>query len=254
MKPRLCMLSALLAVVLVSGMAWGYPTRFGAATGLVDLPTADVAMSGGAELAGDYTRLENGQQIWPVRLLIGASAGAEVGFVYAKLKDGINDNATGFGAKMALMEEPTADYGVGVGASFLNLPDVDMLNIYAVLTKEFTVAAPQARRSEAPRPRVRGHLGVMFTRITDGADDDEVQPFLGVDITSPEGTSFVVEYKPTKFGDDYAAAAIRYPLSPKVTAQVGVARSGTVLGQDDYRFFVGFNYNFAVTDEEGAVY
>jgi hypothetical protein len=237
---------AVLALALLAGTAWAYPTRFGPATGLVDLPTSDVALPGGAEFAVDYSRLESGQQVWPIRLLVGVSDRAELGFSYARLKGTVDDDITGFGTKMTLMEEPQANFGFAVGASFLQGTARDILDIYAVASKEFPMAEPEAYRWQEGRARMRGHLGVMFTHIRNGPSDDEVKPFLGFDVTTPEGTSFVAEYKFTKFGDDHVAAAVRYPLSPAVTVQAGVARAGAVLGQDDYRFLVGVNYNFTV--------
>lgn len=254
MKFRLCMLSAVLMVALLTGMAWGYPTRFGPATGLVDVPTADVAMPGSAELAVDYFELEDGTKVWPARLLVGVSSGAELGITYTKLKDGVSDEFASIGAKLALMQPPLAGFDLAIGTSFLNNTGSDILDLYVVATKEFPVAPDGMYRVERPYPPVRGHVGIMYTRVSNSTDDDEIKPFLGLDITTPEGASFVAEYKWTKFGSDEAAAAIRYPVSPAVSAQLGVARTSKVHGQNDYRLLIGVNYNFVASGETGEGY
>ncbi|UCH33382.1 MAG: hypothetical protein JSV65_12465 [Armatimonadota bacterium] len=249
MRFRLGVISAMLLLALMIGAAWGYPTRFDATTGLVDLPTSDVVALDSAEFAAGYSKLESNQQVWPLRLLVGVSEGAEVGISYAKLNNGVDGSMTGFGAKMTLMEEPTADFGLGFGASYLDGTNSNVIEIYLAASKEFPMGVAEAYRYQAGRARMRGHLGLMFTRVSNGADDDELRPFLGFDITTPEGTSFVAEYKLTDFGDDHAAAAIRYPLSPALTVQVGVARAETVLPQNDYRFIVGFSYDLSAVGQ-----
>jgi hypothetical protein len=254
MKHRLCVLSAVLAVALLSGMAWGYPTRFTAMTGLVDLPTADVAASGSAELAADYAKLAGEEQVWPMRVLAGVSDSAELGIAYTRLKDGVNDHFTGIGAKVALMKAETADFGLAFGGSYVNGTGDNILDLYAVASKEIATAAPEAYMVAAPRARLRGHLGLMFTRVSNGRDDDELKPFVGFDVTTPDGAALVAEYKWSKFGADQAAAAIRYPVSPAMTVQAGAARAGSVLGQDDYRFTVGLSYAFATAGGTGAAY
>jgi len=255
MKLRLGLVSAVLAGALLTGAAWGYPTRFGPVTGLVDLPTPDVIATNDAEIAADFTRLEGGQDIYPARLLLGVSEGGEIGIGYAKLHDGVDGNVTSFAGKMSLMHEPASDLGLAVGGAWLDGPDRDLLDVYVVASKEFPkAAAGTSPYRETSRARMRGHLGLMFTRIGDGARDNEFKPFLGFDVTTPEGTSFVAEYKWTEFGRDHAAAAIRYPVSPKVTIQAGVARAGSVLAQDDYRCIVGFSYDLAPAARADTAY
>jgi len=254
MNLRLGRLSAVLAVALVTGTAWCFPTRFGPATGLVDLPTSDVIEQGVAEFAVDYTKLESGQKTWPARILFGVSDAAELGVGFAKIKDGTSEDITSFAAKMTLMREPQARFGLAVGAATLDGTTQNLLNVYAVASKEFPMPGPRGTPYQAGRARLRAHAGLMLTRVTNGASDDEIKPFLGLDVTSPEGTAFVAEYKWTKFGDDHAAAAIRYPVTSMLTAQVGVARAGTILGQNDYRFMIGLSYYLSPPSEREASY
>jgi hypothetical protein len=247
------MLSVVLAIAVVTGAAWCFPTRFGPATGLVDLPTSDVIEQGVAEFALDYTALEGGQKIWPARILFGVSDAAELGVGFAKMKDGTSEDITSFSGKMTLMREPEARFGLGVGAATLDGTTNDLLNVYAVASKQFPMPAAEGARYAAGRARLRAHAGIMFTRVRNGISDNEIKPFLGFDVTSPEGTAFVAEYKWTKFGDDHVAAAIRYPVTSMLTAQAGVARAGTILGQSDYRFIIGLSYNLSpsVNSEPG---
>jgi len=250
MKPLVVAALTVLVLGLLAGVGCAYPTRFGPATGLVDLPTSDTIDTGAAEFAVDYTKLEGGQQIWPARILLGVSQQAELGVGYAKLKDGVSDQITSFAAKMNFMAEPQADFGLGVGAAIIDGGNGDLLNVYAVASKEFPTGGGQRMAYQAGRARIRGHLGLMYSRISDGVSDNEIKPFLGADVTMPEGTAFVAEYKWTDFGKNHAAAAIRYPVSPKLTIQAGVARGGTILGQDDYRFMIGLSYDVSTIGAE----
>ena len=254
MKLRVGMLSAVLAVALLTGTAWGFPTRFGPVTGLVDLPTPDVVEQGMAELALDYTKVEGGQKIWPARILFGVSEGAELGVGFAKLKDGSSEDITSFAGKMTLMREPQAAFSLAVGADTLNGGAEDAFDVYVVGSKQFPMPASEASSYQSGRARMRGHAGIMFTRVRNEITDHEIKPYLGFDVTTPEGTAFVAEYKWTKFGDDHAAAAIRYPVTPAITVQTGVARAGTVLGQSDYRFIIGLSYNLSTRGEGGSSY
>jgi hypothetical protein len=252
-RMKLLVAAALVALMVALSAAAGctYPTRFGPATGLVDLPTSDTVDTGAAEVALDYTKLEGGQQIWPARILLGVSQKAELGVGYAKLKDGESQHITSFAAKMNFLSEPQADFGLGVGAAVLDGSNGDLFNVYAVASKEFPTGGSQSTSYQTARARVRGHLGLMYTRISDSVSDNEIQPFVGADVTMPEGTAFVAEYKWTDFGNNHAAAAIRYPLSPKLTIQAGVARAGTILGQDDYRFIIGLSYDVSTIGAGG---
>lgn len=245
-KISLTMMMAVFVFTLLAGVGWTYPTRFGPATGLVDLPTPDVLENGTAEIALDYTKLEGGQKVWPVRLLLGVSEGAELGVGWAKVKDGTSEEITSFAGKMMLMKEPQQNFGLAFGAAWLDGTIHDLFNVYAVASKEYPTSGGGAYAYGAGRARMRGHVGLMFTRVSNGIDDDEIKPFVGFDVTTPEGTALVAEYKWTEFGDDHVAAAIRYPVTANVTLQAGVARAGTILGQDDYRFIIGASYQIGI--------
>jgi hypothetical protein len=245
MKLTAVVISTALVLGLLAGVGWAYPTRFGPTTGLVDLPTPDTVEAGTAQFAIDYAKIEGGLRVWPARVVVGVSKNAELGVGYAKLKDGVSDQITSFAGKVTLLSEPQADFGLGVGASILDTTGGDVTNVYAVASKEFPLPASERARYEARRVRIRGHLGLMYTQVSNGVSDNEIKPYLGADLTTPEGSAFVAEYKWTKFGKDDAAAAIRYPVSPKVTVQAGVARAGTILGQTDYRFIIGLSYDLS---------
>jgi hypothetical protein len=253
MKLTLGVVVVALALVLVSGAAWSYPTRFGPVTGLVDLPTPDVLENGMAEVALDYSKLDHGQKVWPARLVLGVTDAGEVGVGWAKVKNGTSDEITSFAGKMMLMKEPEQEFGLAFGGAWLDGSTNDLLQVYAVMSKQFPTTGSDDFGYGAGRVRLRGHAGLMFTRVKDGVDDDELKPFVGFDVTTPEGTAFVAEYKWTKFGEDHAAAALRYPVTPAITIQAGVARAGTILGQDDYRFIIGLSYALGTrASNEGA--
>jgi len=246
MRLRVGMLTAVVVVALVAaaaGTSWCFPTRFGPATGLVDLPTSDCIEQGMAELALDYTKVEGGEKIWPARILFGVSDSAELGIGYATIQDGESEHITSFAGKVTVLREPEAGFGLGVGIAMLNGKSDDLLNVYAVVSKQLPMPAPATTGVALGGARLRTHAGLMFTRVSDGSSDHELKPFVGFDVANPGGTAFVAEYKWTKFGDDHIAAAIRYPVTPQVTVQAGVARAGTTLGQNDYRFILGLSYN-----------
>jgi len=248
MKFGLVIVLAVLAVALLSGMAWAYPTRFGPVTGLVDMPTTETLTPNDAELAIDYAPLGGDTNVWPIRLLIGLPQDAEVGAGYARFKDGIDDKITSFGGKVRLLREPSSQLSLAFGANYLSGDVFDTLNVFAVAGKEIPTTPGGIYGPE--RLHLRGYVGLMFTNISNSVSDDEFKPFLGLEAMTPQGAGLVAEYKFTKFGNDHVGAAVRYRATPRVTVQVGIAR-GTpdAFHSDEFRFLFGGSYNLSPPSE-----
>lgn len=250
---KLGMLLTLALLMLVASIAWSYPTRFGPVTGLVDLPTTDTVPNGQLEMAADFAKLSDEGKVYPLRVVVGVSDSAELGIGYARLRGDGRANITSFGGKVSVMQEPGELFGLAVGGAFINNAlGSDITQAYAVASKQLTGNQSQAlHRSADAVPTVRGLVGMMVTRVKNGDTDSEVQPFVGLDIASPSGASFVAEYGWTKFGRDQLAAAMRFPLQDGFVVQAGVVRA-PILGQDSVRFTVGFNYAFGERQEQEA--
>jgi len=244
----------LAAVVLVLGaMAAGaYPT-LGGATGLVTLPTAEVAPAGMVDLAVDYQKTEAAGielKLWPARAVAGLAKNAELWFGYNRM-NGNSEDATLWngGAKYAFLQEPKDKVSLAIGGSLGRLENDGHMNEASA----FLVASKNLgkEKSAGEQPSARLSAGLVWLKFGDPADYDFTKPFLGVEVFGKAGGSLALEYRFKDDGADLEApfsSVLRYPLGgvgAPLWVEVGTTNAAfESLGNDESDFFVGVGYRF----------
>jgi hypothetical protein len=247
----------LLLVVLVLGLyplgAGAYPS-LGGATGLVILPTAEVTAPGAVEVAVDYQKVGDvfsDISILPARINVGVADNLELSAGYLKYEsDGAPlDYQWTVGAKYALLQEPTDDIGLAIGASYTTIEagSWDNLNItqaYLALSKHFAFSPSE----ESPKGRFTA--GWSYTKFSEELDDIN-KPYVGLEILTPNGACLGVEYRWKESDAEYHAllsTVARIPLSRDKSWWAEIGSTNGIYNAlsmfDDQKVFYGLAYHF----------
>jgi len=267
-------LFAVLALLLLAaGAASAEPCLSAPDTGLVDVPTAYVAVD--HSLAAAWQDLEGDADAIPVRLLLATGGYAEVGAGWARLSAfGDTDEAVSLAGKYQLAHEtarkPAIALGIrwakldlaapllaGIPSGFAGKNEMRSTQVYLAASKTMPTAAEDVGVAE-----MAGHVGIAWHQVsrefslTDGVvtlagDDttDGLEGFAALEAHSRQGTVLAVEYR-SKLEDFISDAIVsvlaRHQFTDEVTGEIGwtnAAPAGS-LGLGDHQVFVGFSYSF----------
>jgi hypothetical protein len=264
MNNRLWML-ALMAALLVgaAGAAYAVPS-LGGPTGIVALPTTDIAGMRDLETAATYQPLEiasptgaDDARAWSLQVLRGVSDEAELWGAYSRVTDGSDSDLWRLGGKYKMKGFWGEDVQFVVGGSIarwidgFGLPwvhavgmytsDVDVKKFYAVASRELTPIAPGWQRG--PRgTRVIANVGLLYMSIDpdEGGAESSARPFVAVEIK--EGDSVIgLEYRMKDNDLDNKAvfsAVLRRPGGNNFFWEIGTTNASPIgLGMEDQEFF-----------------
>lgn len=272
---KLVVLVTVLALALCAGAAWSYPTMQGA-TGIVVLPTADVAKNGTVNLAVDYQKVDTAKAlglssliydeftgefieveadlgdttVWPVRATVGLGGTAEFWGGYTFLEgDDFDGNNWNVGAKYAFMTEAKNGFDLAIGGSYgqtdLDFADDDLTtwSAFLVLSKTFMPCTES-------QPSIRGTVGGIYQDFSDGFIDDSLfEPYLGLEVGYDQ-FQLGLEYRFEDEDIDTDApfsAVLRYQFKENpLWLQIGWSNAILLngIGTDESEFFAGAGYSF----------
>jgi hypothetical protein len=222
-----------MTLALLTSAACAYPALVGP-TGYGVQPDATVAT--GLAVAADFYHASSvmTEDALPLRVLYGGGQHYEIGGGYISLRD---NNTWFLNAKFAT---PIALAGAElvVGAQYFNQPAID-----DTVTQLYLVGDIPAG------DRMKFSLGLNWTR-DDNMDSDCVRFFGGLNVMLAEKLTVVadVQTKNATFDMDMLyAIAVRYPLTPNLTGQVGVTNldpGWPTTGQSDGNLFAGLSFSF----------
>lgn len=282
MTKRLWTLSLLAAflVVVGSGAAFAIPS-LGGPTGIVTVPTANVAPANGLQTALTYQSLETGSlgmygpaediTSWTLQVLGGVSDQAELWAAYSTVSSSNDFHTWEIGGKMQIAPGSDDTTKLAVGASYGSWQDVvgplaaalgmygsgtgrdvDILKAYIVATRDFTPMAGESWEwSSTPSTRMLGSAGVMYISVdpSGGSSESLARPFVGFEFIGPEGTVLGLEYRWKDSDLDAKAvfsAVLRHPFTPALSAEIGTTNAGPGgFGLDDQDIFVRLGYDIA---------
>lgn len=226
-----------MAVALASA-AFAYPTLTGP-TGLATVPTAAVAPAGELTLAADWFDTEVDETI-PIRVLYGVGENFEIGAGYFLQND---NDAWGVNAKY-LTPLTLGGFAWALGAQYIDFTDADVTatQAYFAGTRGFAIS------EDGAGPALAGTLGVNWTQLSNGVDEDAFRFFAGLELGFENGLSIAAEYQTEDDDietDPVFSAVVRYPFTPALSAQVGIT-NGPIVGGDDSNIFAGLSYAFGM--------
>jgi hypothetical protein len=232
--------------------AGAYPDFFGR-TGLVQIPTADTAEPGVYEFAIDHADLElPGGNGWLVRLVAGTSERAELGVAYLSARNSTDARIVSLNGKVALRREPADPFSLAIGASLQDLSrgvfetmDLDRaIRVYGVVTKDLTGQLEQ-QPLEQPGTTVRGHVGLVYTRLENMSARTTLRPFAGLEFARRSGAMVGLEWDASPAGNDVTSAVLRTPLKGGMMAQIGLTNNlGGLDVSGNHGLFAGIVYRF----------
>lgn len=271
---KFVVLLVVLALALCAGAAWSYPTMQGA-TGIVVLPTADVAANGTINLAVDYSKINNNRvlgisdtiydeftgefievdlgdtTVWPVRANVGFGGMAEFwagnNFLSGDLFDG---NEWNVGLKYAFMTEAKNGFDLAVGGSY-GQTDLDDFSDNLKTWTAFLAASKVLMPCTKTQPSIRGTVGGMYMNFSDGVSDNLFEPYLALEIGYDQ-FQLASEYRFKDSDIDIKApwsTVLRYqfkemPLWLQVGWSNAILLNG--IGTDQQEFFAGIGYSFGM--------
>jgi hypothetical protein len=272
MTKRLFTSSLLAALVFAAAVSTGFAMpSIGGPTGIVSVPTAEVAPVGEIQTALTYLSQQMyGADVdcWGLNVLAGVSEGAELWGAYATAKVDsptipVDANMWGFGGKYQLASEPEDSASLAIGASYEMWSDLisavdmygdaDVFKAYLVATKDFSSMADEDWEWSDGGTRILGSLGILYLDIDiDGVGGDLTEPFVGFEFIGAGGTSLGLEYRLAGDidVDDVFSAVLTHPFSPEFEVQIGTTNAGpSGIGLDDQDFFVRLGYTFGLGEE-----
>jgi hypothetical protein len=251
-------LALVLALMAMCVPAGAYPNFFGS-TGLVQIPTADTAERGVYEFGIDYAELgSSGQNAWPVRLVAGTSERAELGAAFMSAHNSTDARIVSLGGKVALRREPADPFSLSIGATLGELSgevftatDLDRaIRVYGVVTKDLTGQLEQ-QAMEQPAATVRGHVGLVYTRLENMNASTTLRPFAGLEFARRSGAMVGLEWDASPAGDDVTSVVVRTPLKGGIMTQIGLTNNlGGLDFSGKHGLFAGIVYRFGVVYPE----
>lgn len=203
-----------------------YPT-FDGPTGVVTLPTAEIAKVGTINLAASYQAAPNNWKVALVRANAAVGNNVEVwaGTAQWREQDSYNENVDNFGAKLRLMSQANNGIDVAIGGSFgrdkWHWGDEDITKAFLAVTKDFEVAGATCRLTG----------GAMYNRIKDGDWSDKfTKPYAALEVLNVRGCDIGIEYRQRDddFDDEEApmSAVLRYSVPDKpVWIEIGTTNA-----------------------------
>jgi len=271
-------LLAAFLVVLGSGAAFAIPS-LGGPTGIVTVPTANVAPATGLQTALTYQSFQaeslgmygSAEDItsWAIQVLGGVSDQAELWAAYSTVSNSEDFHMWEIGGKLQLAPGTDDTTRLAVGASYGSWQDavgplggslgmygtggdVDVLKAYIVATRDFTPMAGESWEwSSTPTTRMLGSAGLMYISVDPegGGSETLARPFVGFEFIGPEGTALGLEYRWKDSDLDAKAvfsAVLRHPFTPALSAEIGTTNAGPGgFGLDDQDIFVRLGYDIA---------
>ena len=269
---KLFSLAAAVALLALSSAVWAYPALTGP-TGGATQPDAAVIDQQVIGVAVDY--LNNGEgdlgNSIIARVQYGVAENTEVGFAYT-MQD-IDDvqytaalaeeppstssgsfNAWSLNAKRTMALSDRINGGLGIiYQDWHDLPGSDMKRSF---TQIYAVASSVLKEADGTMPAIGASLGVNYTmgELSDGYenyDDSAFRAFLAMSATFQSGLSLIGEFqtKASYFDSKPLSSVVaRYPISEKLSAQLGVTNSQMgISGGSTHNFFGGLTMNFGGT-------
>jgi len=257
---RLHTILLLTAVLIFSAAAcWAYPTLSGS-TGMVTLPSADVAPQGTAELAVSYQKIKTDTsilgdsismygmpddvelKIMPARLVMGLAQGTEAWVGYTHISGDEDGKLWNGGLKYQFANEMQQGVTAAIGGQYSKLTNsVDMK-----VTSAFLALSKEVKDCCDGKGKATLSLGVLYQKFGDPVDDSSTQPYIGVEVDSGKG-SFAAEYRLKDDDFDCKApfsAVLRLPLGEEMTSpmwlEVGTTNAPILgLGLNENKVFFG---------------
>lgn len=250
MKLGLILLAAALLVVCAVG-ASAYPTIDGS-TGVVNLPTAEIAPQGTIDLAVTYQQAPFDWNGVPVRVNAGVAKDWELYASYQPSRaasDGDNDDFITAGVKYSILNQAEDDVDLAIGGTLgketWGWDDHETSNkAYLAVSKDFSIAPSIPLTA-------RGTAGLLYNFFKGhGWNDSFTKPYVALELMNDSGVSLGMEYRwrDDDWDDDDAlfSSVLRYQC-PKVPLFLEVGTTnGEWLGNswDNQRGFYGFGYTF----------
>lgn len=278
MRTRLWMvpLVATAAMALSGGAAFAMPS-LGGPTGMVSVPSADIAPTDQWQTAVGWRTFEasgmyeaEDVRVWDFQVLKGVADDAELWAAYSRVTDGEDTNLWQVGGKYqissALLPRGGTLLGadISVGASLgrwvdsvamyedLGITDIDVRTAYVVATRQVWPFTRPAEWEVVTNTRIIASAGLLYVNLDPELGDSEtiVRPFVGAEIAGPSGLTGVLEYraKDSDVDDDAVfSAAIRKPLGPVSHIEIGTTNASPIgTGLDDQEFFVRLGYDVPI--------
>jgi hypothetical protein len=228
MKKFVLLLGLVTLVSLLTSAAYSDPSSQGA-TGILNVPTAEVVPTGQFDLLVAYDSYKMGDlrlDTFPEASLDYGFRHGEVGVSYFHLNG--YDAVKGGNAKYIFVRESKNSPSIAAGILYSYAGPVSETDLYLVATDSLGWG-----------PRVRTSAGVLYQKADSSDIPSNVTGMVGMEIGSVNKTTLGVDY----ILHDMAAgsmfgATLRQPLTPHLTAQVGVGNSS--------RYFVGMTVKFGV--------
>ncbi len=222
----------LLGAMVCTSTAFAYPTLYGA-SGVAVLPTARTIVPGMYAIGVDGNDLANSTEI-PVRVLYGMGDNLEVGAAYLP---GETDRF-GLNAKLRV-EGLVSGATTAIGVQYLRPidgSDAAALQPYLAITR--TRAS-----NDKIFPLISITVGTSITQLRPNSSF-YLREYGSLEAYARNGMVIGLEYQGSNSGlagDDQplASAVIRFPLSDKFAAQVGVTNADGFVGTDKARVFLG---------------
>jgi len=250
MKIGLVLLAAALLAVCAVG-ASAYPTNDGT-TGIVTLPTAEIAPQGTLDLA--FADMPNGpsdDRYLFNRLNVGIAKNVELSVGYTKGDDKdsyyYDDFVTG-GVKYRFLTQAKNKVDLAIGGS---LGKETWYYGKMTVNKAFLAASKDFSLDPSMSLTCRGTVGVMYNQFKEGDWSDQfTKPYVGIELMGKQGISLSAEYRwrDSDWDDDDAlfSSVLRYRF-PKLPLWI---EAGTTNGEwignswDNQRGFYGVGYTF----------
>jgi len=230
MMKRFLLFGAAAIALAAATPATAAQTYFGA-SGLIDVPSAEVLAPMNFAVAADYVNTDN--FLLPIRLELGVIEGLEAGVMF-QYQDEADDNLFGANVKYQIPVQLADNLKVAAGGGYAVQGDFSNLSIYGVGTYALELEGLQ----------VAATGGVDFQRVSNDDDSETgVGLMLGIEVGvgAVEGLSVVVEYDGENgdVADSSAGAAVRYTVQPGLVVQAGFKEFG------DMEMFAGVQYSFS---------
>ena len=243
----------LVVAPLASGSAHALPTLspLPGITGLSEIPTAETASPGTAEVSLGYERVDldegDGEvDLLPLAGVIYGLKKAEIGAVYVRERseiEGFTLRGSYFALQGKIRVYERENLGVAVGAHFYDFGSESGADLGSVLSG-YATASYALPRALAPgsAPRAKIHGGFLLQRVRGGGQNDTLlRPFVGAEAFISRDVSLGATYLSSdKDAARVATLALRFtPRTSRLSAQIGASKL-----RRDTRYFVGISYRF----------
>jgi hypothetical protein len=254
-------LVGVLALTLVAACGSAYAaSSLEGPTGIVNVPTTDLAEPGKGDVALTWQDLEGDFTRKIVRGVYGVAPGWEVGALWNKIEDGEDTDIWGLNVKYRLMREPEQDYGLALGAAYDEMDmdfssDLKWTRYYLVLSKKLSTNEGD---EESSLGQLTGLVGVVSDRVKadPGGSETDTNIMLGLETVARDGTYVGIDWRPKwkDVGDSIMSVVVRRAIGKSASAELGMTNSIGPLGAEDSKVFVGLSWAFGAGKAEEGEY